>query len=101
MYCMHKKKPQKPPKHTSENFWGCAPKPPLTQSILWVPLSVFALGPLNPVGGPASSQYKIKGINKLKNTVREWNSVVNHLRSQTGLSARKFYWMSVYINLFV
>ena len=88
---MHERKTQKTPEHTSEyvksqNFLEACPQPPLMQSILWVPLFIFALGPLNPVG--ASSQQKIKGINNLKKTAREWNSVVNQLRPQTALSAR-------------
>ena len=56
--CMHKKESQKPPEHTSEhvkskNFLGACPQTPLTKSILWDPLFAFALGPSNPLGGPA------------------------------------------------
>ena len=55
--CMHKKEPQKPPEHTSEcvkyqNCLGACPRTPLTQSLLWAPLFVFALGLSNPLGGP-------------------------------------------------
>jgi len=61
---MHEKKPQKPPEHASEhvksqNFLGVCPHK------LWAPLFVFALGPLNPVGSPASSE-QIKGIHNQK-----------------------------------
>jgi len=55
---MHKEEPQKPPEHTSEyvkpqNFLGACPQTPLTQSILWASLFVFALGPSHPLGAPA------------------------------------------------
>ena len=38
---------------TSKNFLGAYPQTPLSQSILWAPLFVFALGPSHPLGGPA------------------------------------------------
>ena len=61
---MHEKKPQKPSEHASEhaksqNFPGACPHK------LWAPLFVFALGPLNPVSSPASSE-QIKGIHNQK-----------------------------------
>ena len=61
---MHEKKLQKPPEHASEhvksqNILGACPHK------LWAPLFVFALGPLNPVGSPASSE-QIKGIHNQK-----------------------------------
>ena len=75
---MHEKKPQKPPEHASEhvksqNFRGACPHK------LWAPLFIFALGPLNPVGSPASSEL-IKGIYNQK-TARKWNSVVKSARN--------------------
>ena len=53
-------KVQKPPEHTSEhvksqNFLGACPQIPITQSILWAPLFVFALDPYHPVSGPVSN----------------------------------------------
>ena len=50
--------PHEPPEHNSEhvksqNFFGSMPPDPLPQSIVWAPLFVFALGPPNPLGGPA------------------------------------------------
>ena len=59
---MHKKESQKPPEHTSEhvkskNFLGACPQTPLTQFILWAPLFAFALGPSNPLGGPADGTW--------------------------------------------
>ena len=58
MYVLHEKEPLKPPEHTSEhvkslNFLGVCPQTPLKQSVVWAPLFVFALGPHNPLGGPA------------------------------------------------
>ena len=61
---MHEKEPQKPPEHTSEHvksqhFLAACPQPPLTQSILWGPTFVFALGPPpNPLGGPGEKVWK-------------------------------------------
>ena len=56
MYCMHimhKKEPEKPSDHTSEHVkfsGGVPPDPPHT---VWAQLFLFALGPHNPLGGPA------------------------------------------------
>ena len=54
---MHEKDPHEPPEHTSEhvksqNFLGAFPKTPVTQSILWTLLFVFALGSPDALGGP-------------------------------------------------
>ena len=50
--CMRKKEPEKLSEHTSEHvkFWGRAPRTP---SHSMGPIFVFALGPHNPLGGPA------------------------------------------------
>ena len=50
------KSPQNTLEHAckiSKIFWGHAPDPPHTQSIEWAPLFAIALGPHNPLGGPA------------------------------------------------
>ena len=57
LYACLKRSLKKPPEHTSEhvksqNFQGRAPRPPLTQCLLWAPLFLFALGPHNPLTGP-------------------------------------------------
>ena len=56
---MHKKKPQKLPERTSEHVklpGGVSPDS-LPQSMLWVPLFIFALGPSNSLGGPGFKAY--------------------------------------------
>ena len=57
MYCMHGKEPQNLPEHTSEHVKspGDVPPDPLSYSILWAPLFVFALGPFNSLGAPGQS----------------------------------------------
>ena len=58
MYGMHAQKvaSEAPRTHVkSQNFLGVCPQTLLTQSIVWAPLFVFALGPHNAVGGPGHS----------------------------------------------
>ena len=58
MYDMHAQKvaSEAPRTHVkSQNFLGVCPQTLLTQSIVWAPLFVFALGPHNAVGGPGHS----------------------------------------------
>ena len=53
--CRLVKKPQKPPKHTSEHVKSQklpGGMPPDPQSIVGAPLYVFVPGPHNPLGGP-------------------------------------------------
>ena len=62
--CMHIKEPQKPPEHTSEHVksWRHSPDP-LTQSLAWAPLYIFALGSSNLLGGPAQQMRVMSALN--------------------------------------
>ena len=57
---MHKKEPQEPPEHTSEdvklqNFLEACPQTPLTQSVLWDPTFCIYPAPPVPLCGPGST----------------------------------------------
>ena len=58
---MHKKEPQEPPEHTSEdvklqNFLEACPQTPLTQSVLWGPtFCIYPAPPPIPLCGPGST----------------------------------------------
>ena len=59
--------PQEPPERTSERvkseiFLGACSQTPLTQSILWAPLFVLALGLPNPLSGPGLTKQGFQGL---------------------------------------